>query len=458
MDSDSDDFFDSSFNMASTSKKRTKKGSLLKTPKRPRVSKPPIVTSSSSKTTKSPKQKSPPDSHPKAHVKIDNDCSLKNCVNCQMPFNLLLRWESPEVHTSTCLETDFSILPACPQGPSCDNTIRSHFAKFNHIELAIIRDNSFGDSLDLASVSQAQPSATGPKFKFKKVSAIITSSEDTSEDIKFLTKNTREDEKPSESSKTTDTYETANNDNVDNEKTDPKEIDFSDDDDDLFEELTNKALKIDAIKGKDGDIEIKVRVDPKVELETLVMKIPSQDSKIDVAGKIVAKKQGTLDAFFGLKPRAQPTPTPQVQPTYSSYGSGGRRRGGFHNQAKDDQNSEPKQRNCPFYKIMPDTTFTVDAFNYGTVPKITHYFLSHFHYDHYGGMTKSWRHPVVCSPITAKLVLLKIRIDQKYIKAMHLNQPEVIENVEVTLLDANHCPGSVMFLFKVIIDRIMSLN
>ena len=65
-------------------------------------------------------------------------------------------------------------------------------------------------------------------------------------------------------------------------------------------------------------------------------------------------------------------------------------------------------------------------------------------------MTKHWKHPVICSHITAKLVLLKIRCDAKYLTALPLNQPEIIENVEVTLLDANHCPGSVMFLFKVI--------
>ena len=38
------------------------------------------------------------------------------CGNCQMPFSLLLRWESPEVHATSCLETDFRKVPACPQG------------------------------------------------------------------------------------------------------------------------------------------------------------------------------------------------------------------------------------------------------------------------------------------------------------------------------------------------------
>lgn len=107
-----------------------------------------------------------------------------------------------------------------------------------------------------------------------------------------------------------------------------------------------------------------------------------------------------------------------------------------------------KEKKCPFYKKIPDTTFVVDAFQYGIIPGVTAYFLTHYHSDHYVGLRKGFNKPIYCSAVTAALVKKKIGVDEKYLTVLELNEERVIGTTRVTSLDANHCPGSLMLLFQ----------
>ncbi|PWY89076.1 p450-domain-containing protein [Aspergillus heteromorphus CBS 117.55] len=109
------------------------------------------------------------------------------------------------------------------------------------------------------------------------------------------------------------------------------------------------------------------------------------------------------------------------------------------------------QRTCPFYKIIPGFSICVDAFRYGAVEGCQAYFLSHFHSDHYIGLAKSWRHgPIYCSRATANLVSQQLKVDRKWLVPLEFEKTAEVPGtgVQVTLIEANHCPGSAIFLFE----------
>ena len=111
-----------------------------------------------------------------------------------------------------------------------------------------------------------------------------------------------------------------------------------------------------------------------------------------------------------------------------------------------------KPRVMPWFKKLAfnGITVSVDCFNCDKEPDIDLYFLSHFHSDHYGGLKKSWCNgsTIFTSIHTANLVKWKFKVNQCKVVGLPLHEwTSLSENLRVVLLDANHCPGSVIFLF-----------
>ncbi|KAK8941701.1 DNA cross-link repair protein SNM1 [Platanthera guangdongensis] len=105
-------------------------------------------------------------------------------------------------------------------------------------------------------------------------------------------------------------------------------------------------------------------------------------------------------------------------------------------------------RDIPPWCCISGTPFRVDAFQY-LKGDCSHWFLTHFHMDHYQGLTKNFCYgKIYCSKITGRLVNMKIGVPWDRIQILPLNEKINIAGVNLTCLDANHCPGSIIILFE----------
>lgn len=107
-------------------------------------------------------------------------------------------------------------------------------------------------------------------------------------------------------------------------------------------------------------------------------------------------------------------------------------------------------------KVIPHTPLAVDFWQVRKCSHVRLFFLSHMHSDHTAGLTSTWSNKsIYCSPVTATLLKLKLQVKEKWIHPLELGEPCMLplddigkERLTVTLMDANHCPGAVMFLFQ----------
>ncbi|ODV62137.1 DNA cross-link repair protein PSO2 [Ascoidea rubescens DSM 1968] len=107
-------------------------------------------------------------------------------------------------------------------------------------------------------------------------------------------------------------------------------------------------------------------------------------------------------------------------------------------------------KTCGNYKVA------VDSFCYAEHKVISKYFLSHFHADHYMGLTKNLSNCIYskgliyCTGITKKLIIAKFNITEpeRIISVPFYKKFEIYPNLIFTFLPANHCPGSAIIVFE----------
>lgn len=110
--------------------------------------------------------------------------------------------------------------------------------------------------------------------------------------------------------------------------------------------------------------------------------------------------------------------------------------------------------------LLPGVPVSVD--NGQSQAGVSHYFLSHMHTDHLRGLRDGWSAGTLyCSAESARLLHDRYDIQPERVHVLSVGEPHLVllgaeggsssargASLSVTPIDANHCPGAVMFLFQ----------
>lgn len=104
---------------------------------------------------------------------------------------------------------------------------------------------------------------------------------------------------------------------------------------------------------------------------------------------------------------------------------------------------------CPPAKRVPGTRIVVDGFRFACAELSDAYILTHFHSDHYAGLSKTFScGRILCTPTTAALVRQAIGVDERFLVPAAVGATIAFADCAVSVIDANHCPGAAMFLIR----------
>ncbi|KAI9143899.1 beta-lactamase-like protein [Paraphysoderma sedebokerense] len=125
---------------------------------------------------------------------------------------------------------------------------------------------------------------------------------------------------------------------------------------------------------------------------------------------------------------------------------------------------QPKPLNSDITVTMQPTliseypSISIDDFREKEEHRIDHYFLTHCHTDHLCGINReTLQKKVYCTEETKNILLNHPsnfrQIQHKLIETLPIDQPKIFnlrtgEDILVTFLAANHCPGSIMILIE----------